>query len=211
MVSIGKASLILGVSETTLRQWTDEGKIKAFVTPGGHRRFPQTELKKMLAPRKTPSSIRDLVSELEGTTHQHGEIDRRFLIQTAWYHTLNSNSQERLAGFGRKLLSLISRYISQPSHREEISHQARDIGGDIGEILVDLGLPLTDAVEAFILHREPLLEAVTRLVKRGGMVNGRVAEAIPLMAHIMDEALISLVAAHQHSRQMNNHRKERNI
>jgi excisionase family DNA binding protein len=199
LVSIGKASLVLGVSETTLRQWTDEGKIKAFVTPGGHRRYARLELRKILSTQKTQSGIGDLVSEMESTTHRHGEIARRFLTQTAWYHTLSVESQQRLAGFGRQLLHLVIRYITQRSRREEIIHQARSIGQGHGEILAGLGLPLTDSVEAFLLHREPLLEAITHLVKRGETVNRRVAEAIPLVAQIMDEALVSLVAAHQRS------------
>ena len=199
LFSIGKASLVLGVSETTLRQWTDEGKIKAFVTPGGHRRYNRVELKKILSTQKTQLGIRELASEMESTAHRHGEIARLFLTQAAWYQTLSSESQQRLAGIGRQLLHLVIRYITQRSRREEITHQARSIGHDHGEILAGLGLPLTDSVEAFLLHREPLLEAITHLVKRGETVNRRVAEAIPLVAQIMDEALVSLVAAHQRS------------
>lgn len=48
-LNIGEASRILGVSETALRQWTDEGKIKAFVTPGGHRRYSRYDLKKFVS------------------------------------------------------------------------------------------------------------------------------------------------------------------
>lgn len=203
LVSIGKASLLLGVSETTLRQWTDEGKIKAFITPGGHRRYAQTELKKILDTRKTHSGIRDLVSEMEGTSVRHGEIARRFLSQTAWYHTLDEEAQARLAGFGRKMLHLVTRYLVQRSRREETMQQARSVGHDFGETLAGLGLPLTDSVEAFILHREPLLGAISHLVKSGETVNGRVAEAIPLVAQVMDEALVSLVAAYQSLRRAN--------
>jgi len=38
---------------------------------------------------------------------------------------------------------------------------------------------------------------------------GRVIEAIPLVAHIMDEALVSLVAAHQQSRNEIKHELKR--
>lgn len=34
----GPASRLLGVSEATLRRWSDSGRLKAFMTPGGHRR-----------------------------------------------------------------------------------------------------------------------------------------------------------------------------
>ena len=49
MLSISEASSLLGVNEATLRQWTDEGKIKAFITPGGHRRYSESELRRLLS------------------------------------------------------------------------------------------------------------------------------------------------------------------
>jgi hypothetical protein len=64
-------------------------------------------------------------------------------------------------------------------------------------MLAKLGLPLTDAVETFILHRNPMMNAVTHLMKKREAYTGRVLEAIPLVAHVLDEALVALVAAHQ--------------
>src|SRR5947207_5740621 len=41
-LSIGEVCARLGVTESTLRNWTDAGLIAAFVTPGGHRRYSET-------------------------------------------------------------------------------------------------------------------------------------------------------------------------
>ena len=49
LLSISEASQLLGVSDGALRQWTDEGRIKAFITPGGHRRYDRVELKKFIS------------------------------------------------------------------------------------------------------------------------------------------------------------------
>ena len=38
-LTLREASHFLGVSEPTLRRWTDEGLVEAFRTPGGHRRY----------------------------------------------------------------------------------------------------------------------------------------------------------------------------
>lgn len=197
LVSIGEACQVLGVSEATLRQWSDEGKIKVFVTPGGHRRYAHAELKKILDTHKVHAGIKDLASEMAETSEAHGEIARRFLGETAWYHTLTPEAQGCLAGLGREMLRLVIRYLVQRSRREETMAQARHIGRDFGETLAGLGLSLTDSVEAFIRHREPLLAAISHMVKKREAVNGRVIEAIPLVAQVMDEALVSLVAAYQ--------------
>ena len=38
-LTVRDASRFLGVSEPTLRKWTDRGDVAAFRTPGGHRRY----------------------------------------------------------------------------------------------------------------------------------------------------------------------------
>lgn len=38
-LTVSKAARFLGVSEPTLRKWTDAGCISSFRTPGGHRRY----------------------------------------------------------------------------------------------------------------------------------------------------------------------------
>jgi excisionase family DNA binding protein len=43
-VSVGEAARLIGVSEPTLRKWTDDGRIAVFRTPGGHRRYLRSEL-----------------------------------------------------------------------------------------------------------------------------------------------------------------------
>lgn len=43
-ISIGKAAELLGVSVDTLRRWEAAGKITAFRTPQGHRRYDLSEL-----------------------------------------------------------------------------------------------------------------------------------------------------------------------
>lgn len=198
LVSISEASHILGVSEATLRQWTDEGKIRAFITPGGHRRYARVELKKFINSHQKTLGIKDLVVELEDTVQLHREIARTYLSTTSRNNNLSRESQECLGDLGRRLLNLIIRYITEPSKHEEIIELAHNVGRDHGETLAKLGLPLTDSMEAFILHRNPILNVTTHLMRKREVFSGRVVEAIPMVNHVMDEAMVSLVAAHQH-------------
>ncbi|MDP2729395.1 MAG: helix-turn-helix domain-containing protein [Dehalococcoidales bacterium] len=199
-LSISEASHLLGVSEAALRQWTDEGKIKAFITPGGHRRYARAELRKLMSSQTKILGIKDLAAGLEETAGQHREISRASLKDTAWFNKLSEESQTHLAELGRQLLNLIIKYITEPSHREETIRMVREIGRNHGETLARSGQPLTDSVEAFLLHREPIMQAVAHLMRKREGVTGRIVEAIPMVARAMDEALTALVAAHQQHR-----------
>lgn len=48
MLNIEEASKFISVSKTTLRRWEKEGKIKSYRTPGGHRRYEQEDLLKVI-------------------------------------------------------------------------------------------------------------------------------------------------------------------
>jgi hypothetical protein len=93
--------------------------------------------------------------------------------------------------------------ISQSSKQEETMIAARDIGRQFGLLTCGLKLPLIDSIHGFIQHREPIVKMVSEFMKKSGTFNRRVAEAIPLVDHAMDEALIFLVAAHQENKSLN--------
>lgn len=202
LVGISEASHILGVSEAALRQWTNDGKIKAFVTPGGHRRYSKEELKKFLTLRQKKLGIKDLVAEIENTIPLHRELSRTYLNSTSWYDRLDKDTRERLGDLSRRLLKLIIRYITEPLKREETINLARDIGRSFGQLLAQLGLPLNDSIEAFIVHRVPLLNAATSIIRKREAYNGRLIEAISKVDYIMDEVLVALVSAREQYQEM---------
>ncbi len=48
LIDITKASKLFGVSTKTLRRWDNEGKLKAYRTVGGHRRYKLTDIENLL-------------------------------------------------------------------------------------------------------------------------------------------------------------------
>jgi excisionase family DNA binding protein len=83
-LTLGEAARFLGVAQSTIRKWSDGGRVPAFYTPGGHRRYRRADLEAFLqrsGPRSRPkrgplvlvvdddARMRDLVRvnlELEG-------------------------------------------------------------------------------------------------------------------------------------------------
>jgi len=197
LISIREASQMLGVNEATLRQWTDEGKLDAFVTPGGHRRYSRLDLKKFTKSCHKAIGIKDLVIGIEDTTTRHREIARSFLDNSAQSARPDEEHQKKLAGLGRRLLTLTARYVSEPARREETLTEAQEVGSSFGRLLAELGLPLTSAVSAFLMHRDPILQAASHLMAKREAQGSRIMEAIPLTNRFIDETLISMIAAYQ--------------
>jgi excisionase family DNA binding protein len=48
-LTLGQAAKHLGVAQSTIRKWSDSGRVPAFYTPGGHRRYRRGDLDAFLA------------------------------------------------------------------------------------------------------------------------------------------------------------------
>jgi excisionase family DNA binding protein len=58
-MTLGQAAKYLGVAQSTMRKWSDLGRVSAFYTPGGHRRYRRTDLDQFLdrsGPGTTPAT-----------------------------------------------------------------------------------------------------------------------------------------------------------
>ncbi len=54
-LTLGQAAKFLGVAQSTIRKWSDQGRVPAFYTPGGHRRYRRGDLESFLE-RSGPST-----------------------------------------------------------------------------------------------------------------------------------------------------------
>jgi excisionase family DNA binding protein len=56
-LTLGQAATFLGVAQSTIRKWSDQGRVPAFYTPGGHRRFRRFDLE-VFVDRSGPAGLR---------------------------------------------------------------------------------------------------------------------------------------------------------
>jgi excisionase family DNA binding protein len=47
-LTLGQAARFLGVAQSTIRKWSDQARVPAFYTPGGHRRYRRADLEAFL-------------------------------------------------------------------------------------------------------------------------------------------------------------------
>lgn len=199
-ITISEASRILSVSEQALRQWTDQGRIKAFITPGGHRRYSLADLQRFLNRNKKTLGLKELASDLERISPVLHDTAMNYLPLTSWQGQLNPESQIRLASLGRQLLSLIERSVAKASWQEEDSEEVQELGANFGRVLAGQGLPLVDALKTFLQHRTPIIEVITEILRKKERFNQRIVRAVPIVNNALDEALISLVMVYTQQR-----------
>jgi len=60
-LTLGQAAKYLGVAQSTIRKWSDSGRLAAFYTPGGHRRFRRSDLDAFLGNARGGSKQRILI------------------------------------------------------------------------------------------------------------------------------------------------------
>ncbi len=199
-VGISAASRLLGISETTLRRWTDEGRIRVFVTPGGHRRYSANELRQFAQAHRAIDSTASVARQLQDTVPVHRTTARADIDSAIPISQMPREAQAHLARSGRQLLDLVVRYVTQPAKRQETINCAREIGHEHGTILAAQGFSLVDSLEAFVKHRTLLVEAAAQAGRSGQVPGRRAVAAVALVTRVLDEALVALVAAHQEYR-----------
>jgi excisionase family DNA binding protein len=71
--SISEAAEHLGVTALTLRNWEAQAKIRAFRTPGGHRRFRKSDLDVIFGNIEDPSvRLKGIIKKLEALNMDNG-------------------------------------------------------------------------------------------------------------------------------------------
>jgi excisionase family DNA binding protein len=99
-LTLGQAARFLGVAQSTIRTWADLGRLPAFTTPGGHRRFRRSELERLVA-RAGAGALRPRpLALLVG-----GEAERRGLVRAAFGQSGYAVAE---AGSGGEALGLIA-------------------------------------------------------------------------------------------------------
>ncbi len=158
-LSLGDACRLLDVSQAALRQWADDGFLRVYRTPGGHRRFLRDDLEAFTDGNPSPQDAKH--QELEGSVLRR--IRRQLHQETAasqpWYRSVETQGRDRMRLFGRRLLSILVRQPMSRQQRQEALEEVYLLGREYGTEMVDRGVTLQQTVEAFIFFRTTVLDS----------------------------------------------------
>ena len=201
-LTLGLARALLGINEATLRQWADNGLVQSFRTPGGHRRFSAEDIYALTenAPR-SGGSTRQVSVEAGPTVlpRIRRRVDGARSHIPEWMSSFDEEGQERMRSLGREILELCTHALSHaPGH--DAMATARGIGRAYAVETAARGVPLQDAMEAFVFFRNATLEAVKPLLLRRGISPYDLTRSWQQINRLMDEVLLSLTRTHESAR-----------
>jgi excisionase family DNA binding protein len=195
-LSIDAACKLLGVDQSTLRRWSDAGKIPVFRTPGGHRRYAEDDLKALVRgePRRKRMS-RQVLTSRSMSAYEHDYIGKA--RGRSWYRAYDTATLDELRPLGRRMVDLTMRYISGRGERDDILEESRQIGRHYGYSSSRVGLSTAEALEAFLFFRTPVIQAVTSYIEDENVPTPRAARITSELNHFLDQVLIATIQAHQ--------------
>ena len=154
------ACRLLEVTNTTLRQWADNGYLRVYRTPGGHRRFLRDDVESFAnAPQQAQEQGREDAIEDSALRKIRRSLSRNDVVKQSWYQSVEEEGKDRMRLFGRRLLSLLLQEPGPRRRRQELLEEARMLGREYGTEMSERGVSLKDTIEAFVFFRTMVLDS----------------------------------------------------
>jgi excisionase family DNA binding protein len=193
-----RACEILGVNQSTLRAWTDSGRVPVFLTPGGHRRYREADLRALLESGAAAVSTEPLSTALLAS-HERYEQVARGALSSPWFQRFDVAARRQFRLLGISMLNLLTTHLvaATAAERDDALARGRELATEYGQMATRLGLTLAEATEAFLLFRNPVLETVHQWLGAHAAPSRQAGDMLGRVNHFMDQVLIAMTAAHE--------------
>lgn len=193
-----RACEILGVNQSTLRAWTDSGRVPVFLTPGGHRRYREADLRALLESGVGAASTEPLSTALLATHDRYEQVARQALT-SPWFQRFDGPARRQFRLLGVSMLNLLTTHLVAvtSAERADALVRGRELAAEYGEMANRLGLTLAEATEAFLLFRNPVLETVHQWLSGHAASARQAGDMLGRVNQFMDQVLIAMTAAHE--------------
>ncbi|MGH7763572.1 MAG: MerR family transcriptional regulator [Candidatus Dormibacteraceae bacterium] len=190
-LSLGEASRWLGITPATLRRWTDQGDVPAFVTPGGHRRFARTAIEALVPQHAArPASLAGLGASASrvARTYQRSQPAGR----------MSDAERAEFRDRGHRLLMLLLDYLNddrRPRPAARLSEAVRS-ATEYGGRAAALGASQSEAVEAFVRFRGAFTGELAKLARRRQLGTQEATALLVEADRAVDRLLVALMSGH---------------
>ena len=199
-ISVHEACALIGVSPATLRRWSDAGEIRAFTTPGGHRRFARSAILGLL-----PATDDELptLEELGETTVRMIRVYRSQLADrcfgVGWIQELDDSDLREYRELGRRITGSLLAAIdaATPESHVEAVEEARVVAAEFGRMSASHRADAPQTVDAFLRFRLPFLRELAAAARRHGLDMREATDLLERAVVTIDHLIVSLLEGHR--------------
>jgi len=199
-LTIHEASALVGVSPATLRRWCDAGDVRAFTTPGGHRRFDRAAVIGMLP---AASRGRPTLASLGETADSIARVCRLDIRGSVPFpgsiEALAPSARVAFRDCGRQLVCALAGYLDSPSgiEAERRLASAEQAAIQQGRIAARHGVAIGDTVGLFLRFRAQFLHRLGAAARRKGVDATNATSLLESAIDAIDRVVPALIAGHQ--------------
>lgn len=197
-LSLGPASRLLGVDPDTLRRWADEGRIEAFTTAGGHRRFHRATVERILEARRHDATTR--LASLGATADRLSRVYRRGYSSASEAgdvrDAIPTTERDAFRDGGRRLVGALLDHLDAADDSERARAEADAIAAtdELTERLAVARIAPDEAVSLFVAARRPFLTELGAIARRRALDPDRLIAIYDSSSALLDRLLIRLVS-----------------
>ena len=191
-LELGAAAQLLGVHFTTLRRWADEGQVPCYRTPGGQRRFKESELLAFLKSLRTGDAALPALAALAApaVTPQVG------LAGEPWAGKFDASQRSALRSEGRQMMAVLMQYATRGNGGEIFLEEGRRMAVDYGRVCRSAGLSLVETAQAFVRVRRSIMDSVYEAGSLAGSPDAETWRLYDRMNHFLDSMLLATLEAY---------------
>jgi hypothetical protein len=171
------------------------GRLRVYRTPGGHRRFSLTDLESMVAGDNRARGAEEI--ERIAVAKIRRQLQRARQQEHGWYSSLSDANRDLLRDLGRRLVEMAGEYLDKRTRRSGLLEEALEVGEQYGRILIDAGLPLPNAINAYIGFRKTMDETTRQTAVREGVPLDDALAAYGQVHALGDQVLLGMTAAYE--------------
>lgn len=191
-LSLSGVAELIGVHPSTVRLWSDQGKIPVHKTSGGHRRYNKAEIEvwrtnATLGDSFKPAEIFQLALRRIRTNIADGQLE-----QEPWSQKIEQSGREHYRESGRVLAHSLMNVLV--TGERDFGADVKAIGSDYATRAVKYGLSGQEAVRAFLFFRNSIFDSIVQACQSVNMtMDIGMVNMLEMVNAFMDEILLELV------------------
>jgi len=197
---LGAASRFLGVDPSTLRTWTDAGRVPVFRTPGGHRRYAEQDLSAFLDRNRQKSESMTTIVGPRGARLIDMHLRDRVQAQD-WYQAFDPKAVAAMRSTCQRIMDGLAGYMAGGSRLSPSLREGERAGHALGAHVARLGMTPSMATQAFLFFRKMVTDAAAR---RLPLSPDRKVQSLQRLDVYLNHVLLEMMKASEAKRERGN-------